>query len=393
MPARWPSTWWTTPACQRASPARAGHNSRLAWLPWRWRPKDVRQRKQNAAHRSALRSPGPGAWQLSADTKLCRAQYTHNWPICAPSCLALGTHATSTDSAIWNIFKIAGTRGADVSPCRRGAIRPRSACGKANRSGKTAHSCPPTGPPPGSAGGLATEQRDQRQGQGGQKGTAVSHYRRVRVPGGHAHPRPGDHLRVTGCPAWSPDSAAQPATAAQRRASGARSGCAALAATRALGHKPHDDEYGHRDQPDDNKRLERSHDPARSRDGKPYGEDPAKDCPDDPAHVPSMPPDLCRRRVRSDHRPAFPGPRWAASSFAVRSPPSPRGNALPMKPAKPGRRPRRNSRPTRVGVGWPGIGAVSRWMPIAVSMSGGTSMPGVAAGRTACLIGGQLAFP
>jgi len=147
----------------------------------------------------------------------------------------------------------------------------------------------------------------------------------VRVPGGHAHPRPGDHPRVTGCPACSPDSAAQPTTATQRSASGARSGCAALAATRAPGHEPHDDEYGHRDQPDDNKRLERSHDPARSRDGKPYGEDPAKDCPDDPAHVPSMPPDLAggesgaiiallfrgragpRRRSRYDRRPRRPG--------------------------------------------------------------------------------------
>ena len=67
-------------------------------------------------------------------------------------------------------------------------------------------------------------------------------------------------------------------------------GCAALAATRAPGHEPHDDEDGHRDQPDDDKRLERGHDPARSRDGKPYSEDRAEDCPDNPAHVPSMPP-------------------------------------------------------------------------------------------------------
>jgi len=28
-----------------------------------------------------------------------------------------------TSSAIWNIFKIAGTRGADVSRCHRGAIQ------------------------------------------------------------------------------------------------------------------------------------------------------------------------------------------------------------------------------------------------------------------------------
>ena len=127
------------------------------------------------------------------------------------------------------------------------------------------------------------------------EGTAVSHHRRVRVPGGHAHPRPGDHLRVIGCPACCPESAARPGTAAQWPASGGRGGCAALTATRAPGHEPHDDEYGHRDQSDDDKRLERSHDPARSRDGKPDGENRAEDCPDDPAHVPSMPPDLCRR--------------------------------------------------------------------------------------------------
>ena len=66
---------------------------------------------------------------------------------------------------------------------------------------------------------------------------------------------------------------------------------AELAATRAPGHEPHDDEDGHRDQPDDDKRLERSHDPGRSRDDKPNGKDRAEDCPDDPAHVPSMPPD------------------------------------------------------------------------------------------------------
>jgi hypothetical protein len=64
---------------------------------------------------------------------------------------------------------------------------------------------------------------------------------------------------------------------------------AELAATRAPGYEPHDDDDGHRDQPDDDKRLERSHDPGRSRDGKPYGEDRAEDCPDDPAHASSMP--------------------------------------------------------------------------------------------------------
>src|SRR5215831_7442207 len=64
----------------------------------------------------------------------------------------------------------------------------------------------------------------------------------------------------------------------------------ALAATRAPGHEPHDDDDGHGDQPDDEKRLERCNDPAHSRDGKRYGEDRADDCPDDPAHVPSMRP-------------------------------------------------------------------------------------------------------
>ena len=68
--------------------------------------------------------------------------------------------------------------------------------------------------------------------------------------------------------------------------SGKPGGCAALAATRAPGHEPHDDEDGHRDQSDDEERLERGHDPARSRDGKPHGEDRAEDCPDDPAHAP-----------------------------------------------------------------------------------------------------------
>ena len=69
---------------------------------------------------------------------------------------------------------------------------------------------------------------------------------------------------------------------------GARGGCISLAAVGAPGHEPHHDEDGHRDQPDDEERLERCEDPARNRDGKPYGEDRAEDCPDDPAHVPSM---------------------------------------------------------------------------------------------------------
>jgi pimeloyl-ACP methyl ester carboxylesterase len=72
----------------------------------------------------------------------------------------------------------------------------------------------------------------------------------------------------------------------------------ALVAIRAPGHKPHDDEHGHRNQPDDEKRLERGDDPARNRDGKPDGEDHAEDCPDDPAHVPSMHPAPLRRLAR-----------------------------------------------------------------------------------------------
>jgi hypothetical protein len=64
-------------------------------------------------------------------------------------------------------------------------------------------------------------------------------------------------------------------------------GCAALVVPRAPGHEPHDDEDGHRDQPDDKERPEHCEDPGGSRDGKPDGEDRAEDCPDDPAHAPS----------------------------------------------------------------------------------------------------------
>jgi hypothetical protein len=82
-----------------------------------------------------------------------------------------------------------------------------------------------------------------------------------------------------------PESAARPG--AHRMGAVA---CAVLAAPGASGHEPHDDDDGHRDQPDDEERLERCEDPARSRDGQPDGEDRAEDCPDDPSHVPSMPP-------------------------------------------------------------------------------------------------------
>ena len=191
-------------------------------------------------------------------------------------------------------------RGAGVSRCRRGATQPvQRAPQRADPARLRPAVLAGRAAALEAAGGLAREQGDRRQGPARQKGTAVSHHRRVRVPGGHAHLRPGDHLPVigcpAGCPACCPESAARPGTAAQWPASGGRGGCAALAATRAPGHEPHDDEYGHRDQPDDDKSLERSHDPARSRDGKPDGENRAEDCPDDPAHVPSMPPDLCRR--------------------------------------------------------------------------------------------------
>ncbi len=115
-------------------------------------------------------------------------------------------------------------------------------------------------------------------------------------------------LITTGCPACCPESAARPGAAAQRPASGGRGGCAALAATRAPGHEPHDDEDGHRDQPDDEKRLERCNDPARSREGKPYGEDRAEDCPDDPAHVPSMRPEPPAGGGRAGRPGPGPGP-------------------------------------------------------------------------------------
>ena len=71
-----------------------------------------------------------------------------------------------------------------------------------------------------------------------------------------------------------------------------------LAARGPPAHEPDDDEDGHRDQPDNDKHLERCEDPARDRDGKPDGEDRAEDCPDDPAHVPSMRPEpRCARVV------------------------------------------------------------------------------------------------
>jgi len=197
--------------------------------------------------------------------------------------------------SIWSIFEIGGTRGtvsAGVAAARSSPFSVRHS--EQIQQGCT-RPCSPAGCSLGGGRRACEGARRPAPRPSQAEGTAVSHHRRVRVPGGHAHPRPGDHLRVIGCPACCPESAARPGTAAQWPASGGRGGCAALTATRAPGHEPHDDEYGHRDQSDDDKRLERSHDPARSRDGKPDGENRAEDCPDDPAHVPSMPPDLCRR--------------------------------------------------------------------------------------------------
>ena len=79
-------------------------------------------------------------------------------------------------------------------------------------------------------------------------------------------------------------------------------GCAALTAARASGHEPHDDEDGHRYQRDDEERLQRCEEPARNRDGKPDGKDYAEDCPDDPAHVPSMRPAPLARDGRASRR-------------------------------------------------------------------------------------------
>jgi hypothetical protein len=70
-----------------------------------------------------------------------------------------------------------------------------------------------------------------------------------------------------------------------------RRGCAQIRddLSPSVRHEPHDEEDGHRVQPDDDKRLERGNDPARSRDGKPYGKGRAEDYPDDPAHIPYAP--------------------------------------------------------------------------------------------------------
>jgi hypothetical protein len=86
----------------------------------------------------------------------------------------------------------------------------------------------------------------------------------------------------------------------------------ALAAVRTPGYEPHNYEDGHRDQADDDKRLDCGDDPARGRDGKPDGEDRAEDCPDNPAHIPIMRPPFrdgchagreCRRSLSAARQP------------------------------------------------------------------------------------------
>ena len=74
-----------------------------------------------------------------------------------------------TESAIWNIFKIAGTRGADVSRCRRGAIQPVKRAAKRTDPARPRTAARRPAHRLGSAGGLATEQGDQRQGQAGRR--------------------------------------------------------------------------------------------------------------------------------------------------------------------------------------------------------------------------------
>ena len=108
----------------------------------------------------------------------------------------------------------------------------------------------------------------------------------------------------------------------------------ALAAVRAPGYQPYDDEDGHRYQPDDDKRLERGDDPACGRNGKPYGEDRAEDGPDDPAHIPIMRPAHlaggchtgreCRRSLSAGPAAAPGGHFWSGRMFYDRRRPRPR---------------------------------------------------------------------
>ena len=185
------------------------------------------------------------------------------------------TTAGSTDSAIWNLRdrRDAQRRCQPVSPRRDPARSPprragpaRPAHGRARRAARS----------PGDGRRAAGERGDRLPG----RGAAVSHHRRARVLRG---------LLTLG-PVIAPDDAVARQAARPAARSLRPGGTAALATARAPGHEPHDDEDGHRDQPDDEKHLERCQDPARDGEGKPDSEDRAEDCPDDPAHVPSMPP-------------------------------------------------------------------------------------------------------
>ncbi len=221
---------------------------------------------------------------------------------------ALG-HLLDEQVAYYRRFEIGGTRGTGCQPGSPRRDPARSECATASRPSKAAHGrIRRPGPPPWrwQADWRGSKETGARPGRAEGEPLSAITAGCMSVLGGHAHPRPGDHLRVIGYPAGCPESAARPGTTAQRPAPGGRGGCAALAAPRAPGHEPHDDEDRHRDQPDDEKRLERGHEPARSRDGKPDGEDRAEDCPDYPAHAPSMPPGLAGSEPRRDHCLAFP---------------------------------------------------------------------------------------
>ncbi len=193
-------------------------------------------------------------------------------------------------------------------------------------------------------------EEDRRRPAPGRKGTAVSHHRRcvsfvaMLIPGRVIAPdNPPPDNRLPGrLPSLLPGVCGPAGYAAQRPASGGRSGCAALAATRAPGHEPHDDEDGHRDQPDDEKRLERCNDPARGREGKPDGEDRAEDYPDDPAHVSSMHPESLAGGRRAG-RPG-PGPGLAGRLACLA------GTAPGHRWSQPSRRQARDDRrPARAG--------------------------------------------
>ena len=204
---------------------------------------------------------------------------------------------SSRSESAGSIFEIGGTRGAGVSRCRRGAIQPVQRAPQRTDPARL-HMAVLAGRASRLGGGRRAGERARRPAP-----------RPDWAEGNRCQPSPPSvclvAMLIPGPVITSGLSAArqaaQPVARSPRpgrvppRSGRHRVAAAPLAATRAPGHEPHDDEYGHRDQSDDDKRLERSHDPARSRDGKPYGEDRAEDCPDDPAHVPSMPPDLCRR--------------------------------------------------------------------------------------------------